>query len=259
MNFPLIDTHAHLDQTEFDQDRAEVIFRGQSAGITNIIAIGITAASSQACLGLAREHAAISAAVGIQPNYVAEAAADDWDQIVKLAGESGAVAIGETGLDRHWTYSPFELQQDYFDRHLRLAQAMDLPLVIHTRESDQDVLLMLRDAVNRGPIKGVMHSFTGNAQTAAECVELGLHISFAGMVTFKKSQALRDVAKTIPAGRLLVETDSPYLSPDPFRGRRNEPAHLVHTASCLAQARSQSLEEFAAMTTANAKGLFRLT
>jgi TatD DNase family protein len=150
------------------------------------------------------------------------------------------------------------VQQDYFDRHLRLAQQRDLPFVVHTRESDVDVLVMLREARTRGPLRGIMHSFTGTTETAAECVALGLHISFAGMVTFKKSDALRAVAVTIPADRILVETDSPYLSPHPLRGKRNEPANLVHTATCLAEARGESPAEFAAQATANARGLFRL-
>ena len=166
--------------------------------------------------------------------------------------------MGETGLDRHWDYSPFDLQEETFDRHLRLAQKRDLPVVIHTRESDEDVLRMLRAAAVRGPLRGVMHSFTGTAETARECIELGMVISFAGMATFKKSVDLRAVAATVPADRILVETDSPYLSPHPKRGRRNEPSHLVHTARCLAEVRGQSIEQFAAQTTENARRLFSL-
>ena len=155
-------------------------------------------------------------------------------------------ALGETGLDRHWDYTPFDVQQDYFDRHLRLSQQTALPFIVHTRDSDADVLAILREARLRGPLAGVMHSFTGTSETAAECLELGLYISFAGMVTFKKSDDLRSVAKSIPANRILIETDSPYLSPHPLRGKRNEPARLVHTAECLARERGVSLDEFAA-------------
>ena len=151
------------------------------------------------------------------------------------------MGIGETGLDRYWKDVPFEMQQDYFDRHLRLSQERDLPLVIHTRECDADILAMLREAHSRGPLRGVMHSFTGAEETAAECVELGMYISFAGMVTFKKSDELRRIATTVPANRILVETDSPYLSPLPLRGKRNEPANVVHTARVVAEARGQSL------------------
>ena len=254
----LFDTHAHLDQEEFDSDRGEVIARAVAAGVETMIAVGVTANSSAAVLKLAADNTSIYAAVGVQPNYCSQAGPDDWDRIVELAGAPKVVAIGETGLDRHWDYAPFDLQQDYFDRHLRLSQARDLPFIVHTRESDPDVVAMLRDARGRGPLRGVMHSFTGTAETAAECVALGLYVSFAGMVTFKKSGDLRAVAATIPADRILIETDSPYLSPHPLRGKRNEPANLVHTAKVLAEARQVGVEEFAEQSTANAKALFRL-
>jgi TatD DNase family protein len=254
----LVDTHAHLDQVEFDADREAVIRRAHDAGVEKIIAVGVTAASSRAVVDLAAGSPGVFAAVGIQPNYAAQAKPEDWQTIVDLVSRPKVVAVGETGLDRHWDYSPFAVQQDYFDRHLRLSQERGLPFIVHTRESDADVLVMLREARHRGPLCGVMHSFTGTAGTAAECVELGLWISFAGMVTFKKSQELRAVAATIPPGRILVETDSPYLAPHPLRGKRNEPANLVHTATCLAEARGQSPEAFFAQTTANARSLFRL-
>lgn len=252
------DTHAHLDQDEFDADRTEVLARAQAAGVETIVAVGVTAASSRACVELAAQHSGVRAAVGIQPNYTTQAAADDWAAIVELAARPGVVALGETGLDRYWNYSPLDVQQDYFDRHLRLSQQTGLPFIVHTRDSDAEVLAMLREARRRGPLAGVMHSFTGAAETAAECVELGLWISFAGMVTFKKSDALRAVARCVPTDRILVETDSPYLSPHPLRGKRNEPAHVVHTAACLAEARGEPLERFAAQTTANARRLFRI-
>jgi TatD DNase family protein len=254
----LIDTHAHLDQEEFDADRDAMIQRAREAGVDAIVAIGVTADSSGAVVELAGQHTGLHAAVGIQPNYTGQAQTGDWQRIVELVERPQVVAIGETGLDRHWDYSPFDVQQDYFDRHLRLAQDRDLPFVVHTRQSDADVVTMLREARRRGPLRGIMHSFTGTAQTAAECVELGLHISFAGMVTFKKSDDLRTVAAGIPSDRILIETDSPYLSPHPLRGKRNEPANLVHTAACVAEARGQSAEDFAALTTANARALFAL-
>jgi TatD DNase family protein len=255
---PLVDTHAHLDQEEFDADRESVIARAHEAGVEAIVAVGVTAASSLAVVTLAAQHRQVFATVGIQPNYTAQAAPDDWDRVVELVSRTKVVALGETGLDRHWDYSPLDVQHDYFDRHLRLSQEFDLPFIVHTRESDAEVLEMLREARRHGPLRGVMHSFSGTAETAAECVALGLYVSFAGMVTFKKSDDLRGVAATIPPDRILVETDSPYLSPQPLRGRRNEPAHLVHTAACLAEVRGQSDKEFFAQTTANARALFRL-
>ena len=254
----LIDTHAHLDQDEFSSDQQEVLERASEAGISHLIAVGIGAASSSQCVELANKHPQISAAVGIQPNYCAEAVAGDWERIVALAVQPHVVAIGETGLDRHWDYSPFAMQQDYFDRHLRLAAETNLPFIVHTRESDADVLEMLREARRRGPLQGVMHSFTGDEATAEECVELGLYISFAGMVTFKKADDLRGVARGIPADRILIETDSPYLAPHPHRSRRNEPAYLVHTAECLATERGVSFEDFCELTMRNTKRLFQL-
>ena len=251
----LIDTHAHLDQDEFAEDRERVINAAVSAGVSTTLAVGIGAKSSEAGIALAANYDSVYAAVGIQPNYCAEAASGDWDKIVSLVSQPKVVAIGETGLDRHWDFTPFEVQQDYFDRHLRLAQQTGLPFIVHTRESEADVLAMLREAHSRGPLKGVMHSFVGDQAVAAECLELGLDISFAGMVTFKKSTALRAVAATIPHDRILIETDSPYLSPHPLRGRRNQPAHLIHTLNCLAEARGQAVEEFASQTSTNARRL----
>ena len=255
---PLIDTHAHLDQEEFDDDRDAVVERARAAGLQAVVAVGTTAASSETVVQLAARFEIVHAAVGIQPNYTAQAAPGDWDRVLALVGRSKVVAIGETGLDRYWDYAPFEVQQDYFDRHLRLSQEHDLPFVVHTRQSDADVLAMLREARHRGPLRGVMHSFTGTSETAAECVELGLYVSFAGMVTFKKSDELRAVAAAVPADRILVETDSPYLAPHPLRGKRNEPANVVHTAACVAESRGQSADAFAAQSTANARGLFRI-
>lgn len=258
MNF--FDTHTHLDQEEFDEIRPAVLKRAHDAGVTHLIAVGTTALASEKCLSLAQQHAGVFAAVGIQPNYVADSAPDDWETITRLVNKPGVVAIGETGLDRHWDFAPFDLQQDYFDRHIRLSQRLDLPFVVHMRDCDDDIMLMLREARRRGPLRGIMHSFTGDAIMAAECIELGMHISFAGMVTFKKSQALRECAATVPAERLLIETDAPYLSPEPVRGKKpNEPANVVHTAECLAKVRGVSLAELAESTTANACKLFNIT
>jgi TatD DNase family protein len=254
----LFDTHAHLDQEEFDADRDEVIGRALEAGVESIIAVGVTAASSRACVELAGRHDGVYAAVGIQPNYTGEAAEGDWEAIVELAREPAVVAIGETGLDRYWDHTSFDVQQDYFDRHLRLSQETGLPFIVHLRECEADILAMLREARERGPLAGVMHSYTGTAAGAAESVELGLHVSFAGMVTFKKSAELREMAATVPDDRILIETDAPYLAPHPKRGRRNEPALVLHTAECLAETRGVSLDDFARQTTRNARRFFGL-
>jgi TatD DNase family protein len=254
----LFDTHAHLDQPEFDDDRTEVIFRAAAAGVTNVVAIGISADTSQVCVDLAAEYDGVHAAVGMQPNYLAEGKPGDWDRILALATGPEVVAIGETGLDRYWDFTPFSMQQDYFDRHLRLSQQCGLPFIVHMRDCDEDILVMLREAHDRGPLNGVMHSFTGSRAMAEECLAMGLYISFAGMVTYKKSDELRAIAAVVPDDRILVETDSPYLSPEPVRKiKRNEPAHVQHTAACLARVRGTTLEQFAALTTQNAKRLFK--
>jgi TatD DNase family protein len=253
----LFDTHAHLDQAEFDADRVEVIARAQAVGVEDIIAIGISADTSAACAKLAAEFEQVHAAVGMQPNYLAEAGPSDWDRVVAMLNEPRVMAIGETGLDRYWDFTPFDVQQDYFDRHIRLSQETGLPFIVHMRDCDDDILIMLREAHQRGPLNGVMHSFTGGRAMADECLAMGLYISFAGMVTFKKSNELRSIAAAVPDDRILIETDSPYLTPEPVRKvKRNEPAHALHTATCLAEVRGTMLEAFAAQTTANARRLF---
>jgi TatD DNase family protein len=254
----LFDTHAHLDSDVFEPQLEAVVARARAAGVAAIVAIGTTAASSRRCVEIAGQFEGVYAAVGIQPNYVAEAAVGDWEEILRLAREPKVVALGETGLDRYWQ-QPFEPQQDYFRRHLELSQQTGLPVVIHMRDCGNDVLAMLREAASRGAVRGVMHSYTGDQRLAEECLVLGLHISFAGMVTYKKSDDLRQVAAAIPGDRILIETDAPYLSPHPQRSvRPNEPALLVHTAQCLAAVRGVDLKTFAGQTCSNAQALFRL-
>jgi TatD DNase family protein len=253
------DTHAHLDQEDFAADLADVLDRARVAGVESILTVATSADSSAATIELAARHPGLHAAVGIHPNYAAQAQEGDWERVVTLAGSPSVVALGETGLDRHWDYTPFNVQQDYFDRHLRLSRQTGLPVVIHSRDCDDDILAMLREAAGRGPLRGIMHSFSGSSAMAAECLELGLHISFSGMATYKKNDALRQVARSVPADRLLIETDSPYLSPEPVRGvRRNEPAHVAHTAARLAAALGESTDELAQRTSANARRLFGL-
>jgi TatD DNase family protein len=253
----LFDTHAHLNDDEFADQLPAVIERAKAAGVERILVIGTTIATSRRAVEIVQQFAGLYAAVGIQPNYVAEAQLGDWDEIVALAKQPKVIALGETGLDRYWDNAPFDLQQDYFDRHLRLSQTTGLPFVVHMRECGEDVAAMLRDARQRGELRGVMHSFTGDLPLAEECVSLGLYISFAGMVTYKKSDALRQVAAQVPDNRILVETDSPYLSPHPHRGvRRNEPALVVHTAACLAEVRGVDLTTFAEQTWTNSLTLF---
>lgn len=251
----MIDTHAHLDSDEFRDDLEAVLERAAAAGVEAIVSVAVSAASAEAIVALADRRPQVFAAVGIHPNYVHEAAPNDWDRVVALVDHPRVTALGETGLDRHWDVAPFDLQQEYFARHLELSRRTGLPVIVHTRDCEADALAMIGEAARYGPLRGVMHSFTGTPAAAAQYLEWGLFISFAGMTTFKKSQELRDTARGIPADRILIETDSPYLSPHPLRGKRNEPANVALTAQVLADARGESLSDFVAQTSANARRL----
>ena len=253
----MIDTHAHLDDGRFAADLPAFVARAAAAGLERVVTIGTDAATSARNVNLCGQFPLLRAAVGIQPNHVAETQPGDWDAVRELARHPACVAIGETGLDRYWDRAPFPLQEESFARHLALSRETGKPVVIHCREAEADVVRMLRTEFDaRGPVAGVMHSFTGDAATAGACLAMGLYISFAGMVTYKNAEGLRQVAATIPLDRLLVETDSPYLAPVPVRGKRNEPAYVVHTADCLAKVLGVTRDAIDQHTTRNARTLF---
>jgi TatD DNase family protein len=255
----LIDTHAHLDDEQLAADLPAILHRARDAGVVSIITIATGAESSAACVAMAARHPELFATVGIHPNNILQQGASAWDEVLALVQRERVVGIGETGLDRHWHDTPFEIQEEYFVRHLELGRRYQRPVVIHCREAEADMLRVLRQEFDRhGPIRGIMHSFVGDAAMAEACRAMGLHLSFAGMLTYKNATALRETAAVQPLDRLLVETDSPYLSPVPLRGKRNEPAHVVHTAACLASLLGISPEELAECTTANARALFDL-
>ncbi|MBX9582208.1 MAG: TatD family hydrolase [Gemmataceae bacterium] len=258
----LIDTHAHLFDGRFRADLPAVLARAAAAGVERVVCIGIDRDSNRESVRLANQHPMLVAAVGLQPNGLTEAEPGDWDEVVRLAeAEPKVVAVGETGLDRYWDRAAFPLQEEYFARHMELARRLGKPFVIHCREAEADTVRMLRDEFDRhGPVRAVMHSFSGDLLTAQACLQMGLDISFAGMLTYPNAQNLRDVAREIPLDRLLVETDCPYLVPVPHRGRekRNEPAYVAHTAAVLAGAKGVSAEEIGERTTRNARRLFGL-
>ncbi len=254
----LFDTHAHLDEEAFHPDRNETVERALEAGVQTILTIGTTADSSQRAVDLAATFPQVYAVVGIQPNYVAQMKPGDWERILTLSTADKVVGIGETGLDRYWDYAPIKLQQDYFSKHIQLSRERDLPFVVHCREAEADVVDLLQREAVQAPFKGLMHSFCGTPETATACLELGMYISFAGMLTFKKNDELRETARLIPLDRLLVETDAPYLAPVPQRGKRNEPAFVKHTCACLAELHDKTPEEMAEITTQNARTLFQL-
>lgn len=253
-----IDTHAHLADELFKDNIAEVLDRAQSAGVERIIVIGTDLASSRRAVELAQAHDLLRATVGIHPNHAGEARPGDFEAVVELAGAVKVVGIGETGLDRYWDTVPIGLQREFFMRHLELGHAAGKPVVIHCRQAESDVLEALASFTARfgGPIAGVMHSFTADLAVARQCLAHGLMISFAGMLTYKKNDSLRAVAAELPLDCLLVETDSPYLSPEPFRGKPNEPARVVHTGQRLAAIRAMPIDELATATTRNAKRVF---
>ena len=253
----LFDTHAHLDDEQIYPHVERFIESAIAADVVGITAVGTTVATSQSCAKLAGQYSNVFASVGIHPNQCKNATPEDWQQIVDLVKQKKVVALGETGLDRYWDYCPLDIQRHWFSKHIELSFETQLPLVIHMRDCEGDILELLRQHQQNGKIIGIMHSFTGSWETAKQCLDWGMYVSFAGMLTYKKSDDLRNLAAKIPADRILVETDSPYLSPHPHRSERpNHPAMVRHTADCLAEVRGVSVEELAALTTQNARRVF---
>ncbi len=256
---PLFDTHAHLASSQLESRLDEILRNADEQNLQGITSIGTNLASSRACLELAKANSLVYAAVGVHPNDCHQASDTDWEAIQTLAQHERVVAIGETGLDRYWDTVPIELQRTWFARHIELSFETQKPLVIHMRDCDADIVAMLNEHQRDGRIIGILHSFAGQWSTAERAIELGMYISFAGMVTFKKSQELREIAAKIPDERILIETDSPYLSPAPKRSTRpNQPALVRHTAECLAEVRGTTPEAFGELSTANALRVFGL-
>ncbi len=257
-----VDSHAHIDGEEFDADRDEVVARARAAGVAAILNVGTgdpRSGSLERAVRGAESYENVFAAAGVHPH-----AARLFDDAVAgrlrelLAGSPRAVAWGEIGLDYHYDHSPRDTQRDVFSRQLRLAREMELPVIIHSREADEETAEVLREAYAGAPRAGVMHCFGGGPALAEAALSLGFYISFAGNVTFKKAEPLREVARAVPLERLLVETDCPFLAPVPLRGRRNEPAYVVETVRFLAALRGLEPEELGRVTSANFARLFRI-
>jgi len=250
----LVDSHCHLDDEQFDSDREETIARARAAGVETMLAIGTGNGPPdlEAALRLSAKYPFIYATAGIHPHYAAKATEESFTHLRSLAQHTKVLAIGEIGLDYHYDFSPREVQCAVFERQLDLAAECGKPVVIHTREAWQDTMGMLGSRWRGG---GIMHCFTGDARQAREALDLGFHLAFGGVLTFRSAEAVREAARLTPADRLLVETDSPYLAPVPLRGKRNEPAWVVEVARSLAAVRGCSLEEIAAQTTANFQSL----
>lgn len=257
-----IDSHAHVDGPEYDADRDEVIQRARDAGVSVILTVGTGDPNSGAlerAIHLAEKHDDILAAIGTHPHDARLFDDQAEERIKKLINESPRViAWGEIGLDYHYDNSPRDVQREVFRRQLRLAREVDLPVIIHTREAEDDTIQILKDEWNDPNRRGIMHCFSGSLKLAEATLGLGFLISFSGVLTFKKADDLRAVAAQVPLDRLLIETDCPYLSPVPFRGRRNEPAHVVEVARCLAVIHGTTLAEMGQITTGNFKELFKM-
>ena len=251
-----IDSHAHLEMEAFDGDRDAVLGRAAAAGLTAIVTVGTTIPDCKKAVELARLHPTIYAAIGIHPHEVKGIDAGTYDALRNLAQQQKVVAIGEIGLDFFYNLSPREVQLRRFAEQLDLALELNLPVIIHDREAHAETLKILEQR-KRG-LRGVLHCFSGDVAMALECLALGFYISVAGPVTYRKSEQLRAVAREIPVERLLIETDAPYLSPQPWRGKRNEPAYVVETARCLAEVRDMAAEELERSTEENARRLFGL-
>lgn len=253
------DTHAHLFNQPLLGEIDHYLQLARQAGVTGILTVGTDLESSLTCIQLAEQHEGVWAAVGIHPNECAKANSQDWEQVSKLIDHPKVVALGETGLDKYWDDAPFDLQQDYFQRHLDLSRSSGLPFIVHMRECEAEIVQQLQENAEQGSLNGVMHSFTGCQETANLCQQWGMYISFAGMATYKNAEDIRVVSESIQEDRILVETDCPYLTPHPHRGQRpNHPGMVIHTGQCLAERRGVSFPDFARQTTENAKRLFGL-
>ncbi len=251
------DSHCHLDMDDYNADRSEVIQRAARAGVSRMMTIGIDLPSSRAALRLAETNSGIFCAVGIHPHSAAEADDAALTEIRQLARAAEVRAVGEIGLDYAKMHCSREEQITAFQRQLELAAELKLPVIIHDREAHYETMAILRQAA---PLKhgGVMHCFSGDLALAREVVDLGFYISLPGVLTFNKTESLRQVAREIPLESLIVETDAPFLTPAPYRGKRNEPACVLYTAQCLSEIRGITLAETAAQTTLNCEKLFAL-
>jgi TatD DNase family protein len=252
---PIVDSHCHLDFEDFRADLAGVLQRARSAGVAAMVCVGSGAdlATAERAVELAAKEPDVFAAIGIHPHVTA----DFWPALQQLATKDRVVGIGETGLDYFYDHSPREVQRAVFERFLALGTSVARPVICHVRDAHEDAISILR----AGPLPevgGVIHCFSGTLEHARRYLDLGLHISFSGVLTFKKADELRRVAAYAPPDRILVETDAPYLAPVPHRGHRNEPAFVAHTLEALAQVRRMSVGQAAEMTTRNAFCLFRL-
>ncbi len=257
MTHGLVDSHSHIQGEEFSSDVEGVLERARQAGVKKIIIVGGAGdiSSNGAALELAAHAPELFATVGMHPHDAREVSGEDLDRLKEMAKDPKVVAVGETGLDFYYNHSPREVQIKLFRRFIHMACETDLPIVIHDRDADPEVVDLVRSE-GKGKLRGVVHCFTGDLATAKSFLDLGFYLSFTGIVTFKNAGPLREVVRRIPMDRILVETDAPYLAPVPKRGKRNEPAFVRFVAEAVAEIKGLPLDEMAQATSSNAESLF---
>jgi TatD DNase family protein len=252
----LIDSHCHLDFPDFAAERDAVVERARAAGLKRMITVSTRTEAFGSISLIAETYEDVFCTVGTHPHHAHEEPDVSQDRLVALAGHPKCVGIGEAGLDYHYDKTPRDIAARVFRAHIAAARQSGLPLVIHARDADADLAAILRDEMGKGAFAGVLHCFTSSAMLAEAGLSLGLYISFSGVLTFKNSRPLREIARTVPMDRILVETDAPYLAPVPYRGKRNEPSFVAATAQALADVKGVSPQTIAAQTSANALRLF---
>ncbi|MFD9628700.1 TatD family hydrolase [Peribacillus muralis] len=251
----LFDTHVHVNADQFNEDLEEVIQRAKEAGVNNMVVVGFDRPTIKRAMELVETYDFMYAAVGWHPVDAIDMTEDDLRWIEELSSHPKVVAIGEMGLDYHWDKSPKDVQVEVFRKQIRLAKKVGLPIVIHNREATADIVKILKEE-EASSVGGIMHCFSGSAETALECINMNFYISLGGPVTFKNAKKPKEVAAAVPLDRLLIETDCPYLAPHPFRGKRNEPSYVKLVAEQIAEIKQLTIEEVSQATTENAKKLF---
>ncbi|WP_400161760.1 TatD family hydrolase [Brevibacillus sp. TJ4] len=253
----LFETHAHLNAPEFDEDRDEVIARAGENGVETIVNIGFNAETIPTCLELAERYDFIYAVIGWHPVDAKDMTDEHLEWIEELSRHPKVVGLGEMGLDYHWDTSPRDVQAEVFRKQIRLARKLEMPIVIHNRDAHQDVITILKEE-KAAEVGGIMHCFSGSWETAKLALDMNFYISFGGPLTFKNAKQPKEVAAKVPLDRLLIETDCPYLTPHPYRGKRNESGYVRYVCEEMASIRGMSYEEMARITAENARRLFRI-
>ena len=254
----IFDTHAHYDDERFDEDRDALLKSMKDAGIGNIVNIGANMASSKRSLELASEYDFMYAAVGVHPSDCAELDDEKIEQIREMSSFPKCVAIGEIGLDYYWPEPDHEIQKKWFIRQIELAREVGLPIIVHSRDAAADTIDILKSE-NAGELGGVVHCFSYSKEVAEECVKMGFYIGIGGVLTFKNGRKMKEVAEAVPIDRIILETDCPYLAPEPFRGKRNSSLYLPYVVSAMAQIKGMTEQEVINVTEENARKMYRLT